>query len=478
MVMEKRKKQYPLNAKNMFGLSTMRWMVIAGSSLMTAAFMIYLTDYSGVANAAVVATVLLTFGRVFDAANDPLQGWIMDRSPVTKIGRFKPFMLGGILVSALAVLMLFNMPRNTPEWYKIGFLFLGYILYETGISFQPDYALKATMTDNPQIREKLLVTPRIIEQFVAVPFSFFITIALIFGESFGNNHKGFSVATLLLILPIAAIAFIGVTCIKEGPYIQQTDNKVGMRDILAMFKSNRPLWISQLSGIIGGCVFTFVTAAVSYYIKWAYGPENFGTYSAVFGAMILLGIVTGTLLAPRMLRNTPPRNGVIICSLAQVAPLAVIYILNFIITIPPVVFFAMIFGMMVFSGMGYIPGSMVNMECMDYNLWKLGQGMEGMVQSISSFVSKAQVALAGLATGAVLVVIKYDAAFYESEDFAASGSMIPEGLLDGLALVFCLIPVVLGIVAALIMKAYPLRQDERDCMYNELEARRKAGEIR
>ena len=112
---KKREKQYPLNFKNMFGLSTMRWIVVAGSSLMTSAFAIYLTDYSGIANAAVVSTVLLAFGRILDAVDDPLQGFIMDRSPVTRIGKYKPFLLGGIALTTISLLMMFNIPEKLPN---------------------------------------------------------------------------------------------------------------------------------------------------------------------------------------------------------------------------------------------------------------------------------------------------------------------------------------------------------------------------
>jgi len=466
---KKREKQYPLNFKNMFGLSTMRWIVVAGSSLMTSAFAIYLTDYSGIANAAVVSTVLLAFGRILDAVDDPLQGFIMDRSPVTRIGKYKPFLLGGIALTTISLLMMFNIPGKAAEWVKIALLALGYIFYEVGVSFQPDSAIKATMTNDPKVREKLLVAPRIFEQIVAVPFSFYLSIALVFGGMCnGDNHKGFSMATLIFVLPIALVAFIGALCIKEGPYVSRSEDRIGIRDVIAMLKANKPLWISQLSGLIGGCIFTFVVAAVPYYVKWAYGPENFGTYSAVWGAVILLGVIAGTVFAPRLLRGFIPVKGAIFCYLAQVAPLALIYILGLFVKLHPYVFFSLIFGMMVFSGMSYIPGSLINMECMDYNRWKLGNGMQGMVQAVSSFVQKAQVALAGLATGVVLVAVKYDAALYESEEFVASGGTVPPELLKGLELVFCVIPMVLGIATALILFAYPLKKKMRDLMYAEL----------
>jgi len=460
---------YPLNPKNIFGLSTMRFTTVAGSSLMTSAFMLYLTDYSGIANAAGVATVLLLCGRILDAVDDPLQGWIMDNAKKTRIGKFKPFMLGGIIATTVALLLLFNTPANVPEWVKVVLLALSYLLYEVGYSFQPDYALKSTMTQDATVRGKLLIVPRIVETFVTIPFSFFITIALLFGTAMGgDNQRGWGIAAVVLVLPLAIIAFIGACLVKEGPYSTQCEEKIGIRDIAVMFKQNKPLWVSQLSGLIGGCCFTFVMAAVGYYVKWAYGPENFGMNSAIWGAIILFGMLTGTTLASKLLKNRTPVQGGIICNIGQVIPLAAVFILNLFDPINFYIFMALMFMFVLFSGMSYIPGSLINMECMDYNRWKRGTGMEGIVQAVNNFGIKAQTALAGLATGSVLLAIHYEAALYESEEFIASGGTIPNSLYTGLAVVFALIPVFLGLIAALILKAYPLKKAERDKMYAEL----------
>jgi len=155
--MSKQKREYPLDGRTIFGLSTMRWVAVAAAAMMTSAFMLYLTDYSGIANAAVVTTVLLLAGRILDVFDDPLQGWIMDNSRRTRIGKFKPFMLGGIAVCALALIMLFNMPTRISEVIKIVYLSVGYILYEIGYSFQPDVPIKISLSPDPTIREKFLV---------------------------------------------------------------------------------------------------------------------------------------------------------------------------------------------------------------------------------------------------------------------------------------------------------------------------------
>lgn len=90
----KPKAQYPADFKTVFGLSAMTLTSVGAASFMTSMFMMYLTDYSGIgAYAATLGTVLLLIGRIVDAVDDPLQGWIMDRTKPTKLGKYKPYVI-------------------------------------------------------------------------------------------------------------------------------------------------------------------------------------------------------------------------------------------------------------------------------------------------------------------------------------------------------------------------------------------------
>lgn len=67
---------------------------------MSSMFMQYMTDYAGLgAMGATLATSLLLFARIFDAVDDPIQGFLMDRGKRTKIGKYKPFFLLSILLT-------------------------------------------------------------------------------------------------------------------------------------------------------------------------------------------------------------------------------------------------------------------------------------------------------------------------------------------------------------------------------------------
>ncbi len=468
--MKRAKKQYPLDAKTTFGLSTMRWTVVAAQSLMTSAFMLYLTDYSGLGSiAATVGTILLLVGRFFDAIDDPLQGWIMDSSPKTKIGKFKPFMLGGIVICTIAIIMLFNLPNFETLTGKIIWLSLAYLLYEIGYSFQPAAPIIYSLSSDPKIREKVLITPRIIEQFIAIPFSFFLSLAVVMGNATGNMKTGMGLLAIIFVLPLGITSFIGTLCVKEGPVVEQK-GKIGWKDIVKMFQLNKPLWISFLSGIFGGCVFTFIMASTSYYIKWAFGPELFGTTAAIWGSLILFGIVLGTVIAPKLLKKFEPWKGSVICNLVMAIPLAILYFLSLFNINNIVIFFALMFIALIAAGMSYIPGSVLNMETMDYSLYKTGKGMEALIQSARNFLEKAQSAIASTATGAVLIAVGY--IINDTGEYVGSAPV--ESLLSGMLLVSCFVPTILSLISAgILFFFYPLKGKVRDEMYRTLKQRRE-----
>ena len=74
--------------------------------------MVYMTEYSGISNAALLASVLLMTARIIDAVNDPIQGFIIDSSKRTKVGKYKPFFLISIIMEAIGTIALFALPNT------------------------------------------------------------------------------------------------------------------------------------------------------------------------------------------------------------------------------------------------------------------------------------------------------------------------------------------------------------------------------
>lgn len=229
------------------------------------------------------------------------------------------------------------------------------------------------------------------------------------------------------------------------------------------------MWITFLAGLLGGLSFPFIMASAAYYIKWAFGAEQFAGNSAIWGALILFGILTGTGLAPLFLKKSTPYHVILITCFGTAVPLILLYVLALFGLQSMVLFFALMFLALIFSGMSYIPATLIGMETIDYALYKIGKGMQGINQSLTKFLEKAQSAISAAATGAVLIAVGY--VVNDTGEYVGSAPVT--SLLSGLLLVCCLIPAVLQILSALVYFCfYPLKGKTRDAMYQELDQRR------
>lgn len=452
--MARTKKQYPENAKTVFGVATMPIAQVIAMGMISGTLMLYLTDYANLfagqaGAAAAAATTLLVAGRVWDAVNDPILGFVMDRSPRTRWGRFKPFAMVAIPVSGIVLIVMFNLPKDMPDTTKLGVLYALYFIFDACFTLMPFAPITQSLTPHARIRSKLIAVQRAVTLFFAALASAFMAVAIALGSPAAPN---LGLAAIAFFVPAAIVSMVGLALVKEGD-ANSDEEVVRLRDVVTMVTQNKPLWISQLSGFFYGFVWNFIYVAAAYYVKYAFGAENFGLTMALVGLSIIAGNMLGIVAVQLLLKRTTPAQAFLITALVTAIPMAILYVLNLagpITSIP--LFFSLVFLATLAIGATYVPGTLVTMECMDYNKFKVGKSMEGTLNSTVGFIQKLQGALAAAVTGAILVAVGYDATRY------ADATAIPPELFGGLGLVMFGLPAVLSVIAAIAMLPYPLRK--------------------
>jgi len=465
--MAKESKHYPEDFKTMFGVSVMGVAQVISLGLITGTLMLYLTDYAGLytgiaGKAAQAAALMLLIGRLWDGINDPILGFVIDRSPQSKWGKFKPFVFGGTLISSLLIIALFNIPAGLSDLAKIALVYLIYFVFDTVFTLIPVNPLIQTLSRDANVRAKLLMAPRIVSLVFSILMSFFIAIAVALGPDKKTPAIGLTV--VLFIVPITVISLIGVLLVKEGT-ASADEEKVTVKDALAMFKVNRPLLISLLVLFFGGFVFNLTQVASMYYIKYAFGVENFGRMSAILGGVTIISIIAATFLSKLLLKWLTPGVTIMLAYGSASVVLIILWLINL---GGPISSLAIFMPLLVLFYLGnstaFIPNQVINMECMDYNRYKLGKSMQGMSGALAAFIGKLQAALGSAFVGLVLGAVGYDAKLYEN------ATNIPASLFQGLGIVFFALPAVFGIIAVVAMYFYPmLRKSQRDQVYAEIE---------
>lgn len=466
----KSKRQYPEDFRTIFGLSTMNWVDVVSGAFLTGLFMIYLTDYAGIgALAATLGTVLLVGGRFLDAIDDPLQGYIMDITKPLKWGKYKPFVILSIVLTAVAVCMLFSVPTAVASRSALVVIWVVffYLMFDIGSSFFADNPLKQSLTNDPVIRSKITTWPRIVATFVVIPMAFFIPIMTGINSHVGDMHRSFSILTLAFMIPAGLISLLGILLVREGKHIEKEEQrKISLKEIVQMFKTNKPWIVSTLAAVFNGFVWTLVFATTTYYIKWAYSTDlttgvvdsaKFGSLTMVLGIFQLLPTILMAAISPWLVKlfMGPLKVYALSMWLQVIGGLGLfITMLLGVLNTSPAIFFGFLFIILLGAGLSFVPGTLIGIECMDYGMYKTGKEMHGIVNSVSRFIGKAQTALSSALIGVVLIAIGYQVNSV-TDTFTGDLSAIP-GMLRSFIIICGLLPAIVSLIALFILRYYPI----------------------
>ena len=115
---------------------------------------VFYTDIVGLAPA--VAAVIMMVAKVWDAINDPMMGAITERTK-SKMGRFRPYILFGSPILAIASVLCFTHPFSGPSaagviWATVTYIATGMLYTLVNI---PYGALAPVMTEDASQRNAI-----------------------------------------------------------------------------------------------------------------------------------------------------------------------------------------------------------------------------------------------------------------------------------------------------------------------------------
>lgn len=480
--MKKVKDPNRLRFKDYFGSSAMAVAEAIGACIMTSLFMLYLTDYSGLGKlGAVLGSTVLVFARFFDAVNDPLEGWLMDRAKVGKHGKYRPFLLLSTILISVGLIGLFSIPvGENPNVILIGaWVIIAYLMYDIGVAFFALNPMLRTMTINPDERGKLLIGPRMISMLVGMVGAAMISIISNVNKGIGNMRTSFTIVITAFVGIGALISILGLALVREKHHAQEDpEDQVKLTDIFGMLKTNGALRIRLLDMLFSGFIWTFLFATMTYYVKWAYcadlttgavDTDKLGILSLFAAMLMFLPLIIGTFIAgPLMKKFGSPIKFHRFLILAQSIPCLILFVLEIlgVLSLSPIPFFVCAAVVTVAIGADFIPGEILNIECMDYEIYKNGRDRSALCNACNKFLNKAQSAVSTVMVSGILLAIGYEVDSV-TDTFLGELSSIPT-MLTWFIVIMGLVPGILGIVAWLLLKKYPITDEIRADMDQKL----------
>jgi glycoside/pentoside/hexuronide:cation symporter, GPH family len=224
--------------------------------------MIFYTDAALIAPA--LAANALLVGKIWDGINDPLFGWLSDRSS-SRFGKRRVYMIFGALPLALSIMLLWFVPRGLADVSLFFWIAGTFILFDTlwTLTNVPYYALTAELTDDYDERASLTAFRMVL----AVP-AYIVGAALtpVLVGLFAAKRTGYGVVGIIYGLLAAAALWISAAGIRERRAIAQSRAQTPpLRALVDTFK-NRPFLQLIVAYLLANTAFALVKTLLAYFL--------------------------------------------------------------------------------------------------------------------------------------------------------------------------------------------------------------------
>ncbi len=415
-------------------------------TLISTYLLIFYTDVVGLPIAAVGTLFVLT--KFLDGINDPIMGFVIDRLPRTKNGKFKTLLFIGAIICSVNFALLWYGPALAPDAIKMAIAYVTYILI--GITFDVmDISLNSlipAMTSDMKERTSLSAIKGAGYMLGSVAVSVGAPLII---SAFATKRTGYFIliaVTTMIVLLFSVTGAIGVkervSAINEDKYsLKQMVSFLTVGPVLAAF-------ISQLLFISGKAI---LTASEVYFATYVLGNLKIVSLCSVItlAGMIPAIAVTG-FLVKKSSKRLVYSLGILIYGCALLIRLLQVNNLMFLY----LSYLFMGFG----AGLVMVLMYGIQADNIDYVEYKKGKRAEGAISALQSFVAKVGGTLGAAIPAYILSVTGYVA---NAEQIASAKS--------GMIISTLVIPAVFCIVAAAVFWfAYPLDNRKLDEMQAEL----------
>ena len=421
-------------------------------------FAIFLTDVVGLRPG--LAALVIFIGRTSDYVNDPLIGYLSDRTR-SRWGRRRPFILFGMLPFALAYMLLWWIPPFATQTGLAIYYGVAFILYDTlaTILYMPYFALTPGLTFD--YGESTSVTAhRMVFSTIGELVAFIVLLAIIGTVNRESAWRGMTVGAGCRVLrnrPVAA-GFFGT---REKTEYQEQKQPSLKESMMAAVK-NKPFLYAAGIFLLVLTALDITQATLLYFLKYHMHLEE--NYDLVFGLLFVAALVSFPFwnwVASRW----DKKKAVIVGMLFLSTAITGMGIMQPAWGLPIVLVFSALVGI----GLGAIQVLTWAMipDAVEWDELQTGQRHEGMFYSLVQTLRKVG---SSLSLPFVLLMLEWTG-------YVANESTQPRSTILGIQALIGPIPAVFLVVGIFLAARYPLTRKRFDEMRAELAERHasKAG---
>ena len=337
-------------------------------------------------------TAIMIGARVFDALNDPIMGNIIDRTR-TKHGKFKPWLVIGILTTSIVIFLTFNL--RLEGWAFIAFFGVMYFLYSITYTMHdiaywgmvPSLGTDAHMRDQLTSRANLFAGVGGTLASVLIPI--FTVGAMTLG---GSTQTAYGIVALVIALLGPLFLCFTVFGVKEDrSYEKQPAPKVSLKKVFSVIKKNDQLiWIAVIFLIQQVGQNICLNGLGQMYVYFDYGYQ--GGFWGLFTTLGLIPTAVLMLFYPAIIKRTTRKAFMLkMLIVGAIGYLMMFFVGAFVPATVGVKFYLFTVGYMAanFGFYAYYLIMMISiLNTVEYNEYKNGERDDAIIASVRPFVTK------------------------------------------------------------------------------------------
>ena len=437
-------------------------------------------------------TAIVVAARIFDALNDPIMGNIIERTR-TRWGKFKPWLVIGILSTSVVVYLAFN--TELQGWSFVWFFGIIYFMYSITYTMHDIsyWGMIPALSSDANARNQFTARATLFAGIGGTIASVLIPMLTVGDMAIGGSTTT-AYGIIALIVCIIAPLFLCFTIFGVREKREYTEAPpISFKKIWKTITGNdQLLWISLiflLQQIGNGLIVSGIGATYIYF--------DFGYEGGLFSLFSIVGMSVTALLMifyPAISRKIKRKKLMGILAVISVVGYAVMLAAGLFMPSAMPKFWAVVVGYMLsnFGQYGYYLVMMISIiNTVEYNEYRTGERDEAIIASLRPFLTKLASALIVLITNASYIIFGVTGYTNQISDLEnqCARNLITEadkisaisGVISGiepgktLALLLCMviIPCTLMLTSyVLYKKHYKLDEDEYARICAELEARK------
>ncbi len=418
------------------------------SNILVFFFLFFLTDIAGLKPG--LAGIIVMIGKIWDAINDPLIGWLSDRTR-SRFGRRYPWMILGAIPLGLSCVLLWTIsPSNNQTFQIIYYTIIALVFYTAFTAVLLPYsALSAELTQDYNDRTNLISFR---SAFSISGSIFALVLAELIFSSVNNEQKQYLILGLMAgVISIIAI-FISIFGTYQRYHQVQEDypnyrrsSSLSLKEKLRLIITNFPFICVMIIYLCSWLSVQTIAAILPYFVINCMGltEEHFTRMAIMVQGTALMMMMVWSRLSHRLGKKIIYLMGI---------PFTIIAELGLFLLQPGQV--NLMYMIAIMAGIGIatayiVPWSMLP-DVVDLDQLKTGERREGIFFALVVQLQKIGIAVALLVVGKIL-----DSAGY----IPGSTGQQPDTALWAIRMIIGPLPITLLIISFVFAYLYPLTQE-------------------